>query len=203
MNEITRIRRPHGTTQAADGLPRLKWTLEEFEELSKRGFFGGIDSPRERVELVDGDLVPMQSKGGRHERVRGRLLSYVGKAIGDGLIAYSEPGWRPGGDFYFEPEIIISATEFEPDTVAPEDVLLLIEVSDTTFRYDEVTKARYYAAFGVREYWIVEAKSLVTSVHREPSAAGYRSIEKVGPSGRLAAKFVPELTVSMADLGIR
>lgn len=202
MNEITRIRSPHATTQAADGLPRLKWSLNEFERLSELGFFGGIDGERERVELVDGEIVPMQSKGARHERVRGRLLNHLMRQVPERLVVYSEPGWRPGGDYYFEPEMIVCDARFEPDTVAPADVLLLVEVSDSSIRYDEVTKAGVYAMLGVREYWVVDAKKLSTTVHTEPAARSYGKLISVKSSEVLKPLFVPGFSVSIGSLGI-
>lgn len=112
----------HATTQAADGLPRLKWTLAEFERLSELGFFGGIDGERERVELIDGEIIPMQEKGGRHE-------------------------W-------------------------------------------------------VREYWVVDARLLVTKVHSGPGTTGYASNLKVAPSQMLRPALLPALHLSLGSLGI-
>ena len=86
MNEIPRPpRSQHATTQAADGLPRLAWTLAEFERLSELGFFGGIDRERERLELIDGELLPMNAKGARHEWVRGELLLHLVRKLNCGL----------------------------------------------------------------------------------------------------------------------
>ena len=117
MNEVTRIRTPHATTQAADGLPRLKWTLAEFEKLSELGFFGGIDSERERIELIDGELIPMHAKGARQEWVRGELQNHLSERLPKGMRLYSEPGWRPGHDLYMEPEMIVCPAGFQPSAV--------------------------------------------------------------------------------------
>lgn len=58
MHEIARPFRRHATTQAAEGLQRIRWTFADFERLSELGFFGGIDGERERVELIDGEIIP-------------------------------------------------------------------------------------------------------------------------------------------------
>ena len=202
MNEVTRIRAPHATTQAADGLPRLKWTLIEFEKLSELGFFGGIDGERERVELVDGEIVPMHAKGSRHEWVRGELQNALSERLPRGHRLYTEPGWRPGGERYFEPEIIICKAGFQASQVPASEVLLLVEVSDTSLKYDEGTKARIYSILGVREYWVVDAKSLSTLVHCDPSPEGYRSQSKVPKSKTLTPALLPELSISMGSLGV-
>jgi Uma2 family endonuclease len=202
MNEIVPSPIPHGTTQAADGFPRLKWTLAEFERLSELGFFGGIDRERERVELVEGELVPMQAKGGRHERVKVRLQKRLQLALGEAYDVFGEPGWRPGGDSYFEPEILVCRTGFEPDTVCPADVLLLVEVADTTLSFDAGVKARIYAKLGVGEYWVVNAKTLETIVHLSPSAEGYTSVATVPPSATATPHRLPALAISLGGLGI-
>lgn len=206
MNEIARpFERPaipHATTQAADGLPRLKWTLAEFEYLSDLGFFGGIDGPRERLELIDGDLVPMNAKGNRHERVRGFLTMAVARRLPAGFDFFAEPGWRPGGDRYLEPEIIVCPSGSDPATVPPADIILLVEVADTSLAKDLGVKGRLYASLGVAEYWVVDAVTLETHVHRQPTSAGYETIAILPADAPLAPLAIPGLSFAMASLGI-
>ena len=203
MNEIARPpHTPHATTQAADGVPRLKWTLDEFEHLSQLGFFGGQDRPRERLELIDGDLVPMNAKGIRHERVRGKLTLYLARALSSDFDVYGEPGWRPGGDRYLEPEIIICKSGSQPSTVPPSDVLLLIEVADSSLTYDTGLKARLYATLGVHEYWVIDANRLTTRVHLNPTEAGYATITNHPSTATLHPYQLPTLGLCMAALGL-
>jgi Uma2 family endonuclease len=203
MNEISRpLRSQHATTQAAEGLPRLAWTLLEFERLSELGFFGGVDRERERLELIDGELVPMHAKGRRHERVRGELQNHLVELLPKGFRLFNEPGWRPGGDLYLEPEIVICKAGLYADDVPPSEVLLLIEVADTSLRYDTATKAKIYARLGVREYWVVNAKTLETIVHHEPGEQGYGKISTAAPGETLAPLALPALAVSLGALKI-
>ena len=190
------------TTQAAEGLPRFEWTLTEFERLSELGFFDGIDGVRYRVELIDGEIVPMQAKGRRHEWVRGRLGNYLMRRLPEGLALYSEPGWRPGGNRYVEPEFIVCDERIRPDTVPAGEVLLLMEVADTSRRYDTGTKSKIYASAGVREYWVVDAVTLSTRLFREPSAEGYGAWRDVPPEETLTPHLLPTLAVSLGGLGI-
>ncbi len=202
MNETVPSFSPHETTQAAEGFPRLKWTLAEFERLSELGFFGGIDRARERVELVEGELVPMNAKGARHEWVRGELAHALSVRLSAGLRLFNEPGWRPGGDRYFEPELLICPAGCKPSDVSPADVLLLIEVADTSLRYDADVKARLYAKLGVREYWVVNAKTLETIVHLAPEAEGYGSVTTIPPAATVTPHLLPALALSLGGLGI-
>ncbi|MEQ1719421.1 MAG: Uma2 family endonuclease [Hyphomicrobium sp.] len=201
MNEISRPpRSQHATTQAAEGLPRLAWSLAEFERLSELGFFGGVDRERERLELIDGELVPMNAKGARHEWVRGELNHYLSSRLPGGLRLYPEPGWRPGGELYLEPEFLICRAGLQPSSVPPGEVLLLIEVADTSLRYDTATKGKIYAQLGVREYWVVNALTLETIVHLEPGEQGYGNISILPPGETLAPVALPALTVSLGAL---
>ena len=202
MNEMTRTPKRHATTQAADGLPRLKWSLEEFERLSELGFFGGINNEPERIELIDGELVPMHAKGSRHEWVRGELQNSLTERLPRGLRLFAEPGWRPGGDRYMEPEIIICPAGFQQSAVPPAEVLSLIEVSDTSLKFDQGLKAKIYAMLGVREYWVVDAKTLSTRVHLEPAGNGYGKTLDVRASETLTPHLIAGLAVSLGELGI-
>lgn len=203
MNEFQRPpRTQHATTQAADGLPRLAWTLEEFERLSELGFFGGIDRERERLELVDGELVPMNAKGARHEWVRAELFLYIVRRLSADYSIYGEPGWRPGGNRYLEPDMIVCQAGLQPATVPPCEVLLLIEVADTSLSYDAGLKAKTYAALGVAEYWVVNSKTLETIVHLEPGESGYGKISTIVPSETMAPRALPVLAVSLGALKI-
>jgi Uma2 family endonuclease len=198
MNEIVRepARRP--TTQAAEGVPRLRWTLAEFERLTDLGLLREDD----RIELVGGELVPMSPKGNRHEIVRGAILNWLRRNLPDQFDLHAEPGWRASEANYFEPDFLIGPAGCSPTTIPPADVVLLIEIAHSSLRFDTGPKARSYAALGIREYWVVNAESLVVRIHRGPSAQGYASAADMPPQDAVAAALVPSLTVRLADLRI-
>jgi Uma2 family endonuclease len=197
MNELSTAPRARPTTQAAEGVPRLRWTLAEFERLIEVGVFTEDD----RIELIEGELVPMAAKGNRHEVVRGAILNWLRRALPDEMDLHVEPGWRVA-DSYCEPDFLVGPAGCDPTSVHPRDVALLIEVADTSLKMDTTTKADFYARVGVRDYWVVNARSLATKVHRGPSARGYGSIATVRASKKLACLFVPSLTVRLQDLAI-
>ena len=192
----------HGSTRAAEGFPRHAWTLAEFEQLSVQGYFGGIEGPRKRVELIDGEIVPMASKGARHELVKGRLANHLARRLPAGLEFYVELGWRPGGDIYCEPDLLICPACPEPSTVPPADVVLVVEVSDSSLSYDRTVKARIYAGLGVREYWSIDANSLKTMVHLAPSPGGYLTAREIGANGLITPTLAPELAMAIHSLKI-
>ena len=196
MNECSKTPFPRQTSQAAEGLPRWRWTLDEFDRMIDLGLLRADD----RVELIDGELVPMHSKGGRHEAVTTKLLNFFMRRVPDDCELGVELGWRPGGDIYLEPDLVIYKAGGFPSYVPPSDYLLLVEVSDSSLRYDRERKAKIYAALGVREYWVIDANSLQTTVHLDPGADGYASVSARAPNQILAPLALAALAVSLGDL---
>lgn len=187
------------TTQAAEGVPRMRWTLTEFERLIEVG----ILTEEDRVELIQGELVPMAPKGNRHELVRDEIANWIMERKPATLRLSSEIGWRPPeADTYVEPDILICPRRFKGVTVPPQEVLLAIEVAHSSLKFDTTTKAALYSALGVREYWVVDAETLMTRVHCEPSAGGYANVEKVPPSETLAPSLAAALAIRLADLDL-
>ena len=192
--------RPHRSpTQAAEGLPRWRWTLAEFERFIELGILTEDD----RVELIGGELVPMAAKGIRHENVKGELERWIYRRLPEALRLIVELGWRPDAETYCEPDFLIFPVNLKPfSKVPPAEVLLLIEIADTTLKYDTSSKAHLYAGLGVREYWVVDADTLETRVHREPTGDGYGSVKRLGSSKLLTPLFVPEIAVRLNDMEI-
>jgi Uma2 family endonuclease len=186
-------------TQAAEGLPRWRWTLDEFERFIELGIFSEAD----RVELIGGELVPMSPKGARHDNLRIFLQLALQRRVGERIAVLVEMGWRPDGAQYIEPDIVVAPLTSNPVQTPATDVLLLIEVADSSLSYDLKVKSGVYAALGVGEYWVVDARRLVTHVHRIPSAGGYASVATVEAGGELTADRIPGLTLRLADLGIQ
>jgi Uma2 family endonuclease len=188
----------HATTQAAEGLPRWRWSLAEFDRLRELGLLGEDD----RVELVGGELVPMQAKGGRHELVKTKVLNWMMRRLPETLEIAVELGWRPDEVTYLEPDVLIYAAGPSPSYVAPSQVLLAIEVADASLDYDTGRKAQICAALGVREYWVINAVTLATRVHRAPSAAGYAEVAEVPGCEMLTPRLAGSVAIRLADLAI-
>lgn len=198
MNEIPREPKMRPTTQAAEGVPRLRWTLAEFERLAELG----ILTDEDRIELIGGELVPMSPKGNRHEIVRGALLNWLRRSLPAEFDFHAEPGWRADGTEYVEPDFLVGPAGCNPTSVSPEVVTLVVEVAHTSLRFDTTIKAGRYASMGVREYWVINVQTLSTRVYRAPSAKGYGDTIEVPPNDPLVPLLIPSLAVKLAELGI-
>ena len=113
-----------------------------------------------------------------------------------------ELGWRPGGNNYLEPDIVIYPAGPAPSEVPPADVLLVIEIGKSSRAYDRSRKALIYARLGVRDYWAIDAVTLETRVFRDPAAEGYASEQGFGPEAMLTPLPLPELALPLGSLDL-
>ena len=186
------------TTQAADGLPRWSWTVAEIERMAAGGYFRDQD----RFELVGGEIVPMSPKGRRHEIVRGVLALRFSRAAPQDVFVVSEPQFNLAEDTYAVPDILVHSAAIKTPDVRGGDVLLVVEIADTSLAYDLRIKAQLYASHGVREYWVINAATLMTTVHALPAGAAYATITEIAPGGLVSPALAPALSVSLAALDL-
>jgi len=198
MASITTTRRTNGTGTAT--LPaRRCFTVDEYDRMIQTG----IVREGERVELLAGEIIQMAAMGSRHAACIADLNEWfvprvIGRAITDiqlpiRLSAISEP----------EPDLMLLRPR--PDryrTALPrsEDVLLLVEVSDTTLRFDRNVKLPLYAAAGIPEVWLVDLPRKRVFVYQQPEAGGYGRTTIVSISGSLSPSAFPDLLLPIAQI---
>ena len=199
MNEHVRPERLPGTTRAAEGLPRRRWSVAEIEAMVARG----IIDEGERFELIGGEVVPMSPKGARHEMVKIALNRFFQRAAPDHLEVAQETTLRLDKDSFVEPDFCIFPRGLDLKALNGNAVLLAVEVADSSLAYDTGRKSRIYAAYGVCEVWVINANTLVTRVLRQPTKAGYKSARSKAYGRRLEPEHAPELAVSLAELELR
>lgn len=174
---------------------RRKWTLAELDRLSEHGFFG----EHEHVELIGGEPIAMPAKGVRHERVRGIVSKWMSRQLPLGLEHYQGLGWRPGFGIYLEPDLLVTDAAAVPPAIPAAKVSLVVEFAKSSLDYDHGLKAMTYATIGVADYWVVNAVTLSTRIHREPSSHGFRSVVELPATAQLVPLLVPQLTLRLAD----
>ena len=199
MNERFKLDPPWpATTQAAEGMRRRPWTVAEIEAMVR----AGIIAENERFELIGGGGVAMSPKGARHEMVKIDLNAHLQRIKPDNLRIAPETTLRLDENSFVEPDFCVFPKTISPGDMRGYDVLLAIEVADTSLRYDLGRKISTYAAYGIPEVWVINASTLVTRVHRALGVAGYRDIAEFGPEAELEAVRVPSIRVSLAALGL-
>ena len=200
MNEHANLFPPvPETTQAAEGLPRRPWTVAEIEAMMS----AGIIDEDERFELIGGEVVPMLPKGGRHEMVKVELNRHFQRTIAEDLSIAPETTLRLDLKSFLEPDFCVFPRSIAPGDMRGYDVLLAVEVSDTSLAYDRGRKIGVYAAYGIPEVWVIDANSLITQVHRHLGAEGYRTVFEAGPNEEISALRAPTVAMCLARLGLK
>lgn len=171
------------TTQAAEGMPRRPWTVAEIEAMVR----AGIIAENERFELIGGEAVPMHPKGGRHEMVKMELNWHFQRTAPTDYWIAQETTLRLDDKSFLEPDFCVFPRAIFPGDMRGHDVLLAVEIADTSLAYDRGRKLGVYAAFGIPEVWVINAASLVTHVHRGLGAEGYRTVFDAAPDQEVAA----------------
>jgi Uma2 family endonuclease len=182
-------------TTAAEGLPRRRFTVAEVEAM----LAAGIMDEDERVELIGGELVPMSPKGNQHEVVKIALLRRWYRAAPAAFELTPETTFRLSEDTYLEPDVVVHPSAMEPKDLKAPNVLLVVEIADSSRRYDMGRKAKLYASFGVRELWVIDAVKLTARIFREPEAGGYRETRDFASAERMVPLFAPEALALRLD----
>lgn len=180
-------------------VPRRRFTVDEYYCMLKAGILHNED----RVELLDGEIIEMSPIGDRHfgcvlqsstlfnTRLAGRALVSVQSPVR--LSSGSEPEpdislLRPRADFY------------RTGKPGPDDVLLIVEVSDTSLPFDRDTKLLFYAAAGIPEVWIADLNRMCVLVYREPRDGVYQRVSVVERDGTLSPAAFPDLILRVSEL---
>lgn len=184
-------------TALAEGLPRRRFTVADVTRMVEVGL---IDQ-NERLEVLDGEIVPMSPKGNRHEDLKVAIAEFWrARAPLDVTIA-SETGLQLSDRHYVEPDFIVFPRTKRRKDVRGPDVLLAVEVADASLDYDLNRKPLVYAGFGVREVWVIDASRREAHVFTEPSPTGYASRIFRGAGQDLTPRFAPaELAFTLETL---
>jgi Uma2 family endonuclease len=162
----------------------------------------GIIHEGERVELISGQIFTMAAKGIRHTICTRRLFKQLlGLMSGQADVQSQDPITLPNNSEP-EPDIVIARLRednYETSYPAPADIILIIEVADSTLKFDRETKAPLYAAAGIREYWIFNLIDNCLEIHRQPEGALYTDVRSIEPSQSVALSQFPEITLNISD----
>jgi Uma2 family endonuclease len=162
----------------------------------------GIVDEDERFELIGGEAVPMSPKGARHELVKMVVNRHLVLTAPQDLSVIPETTLWLDDTTFVVPDFCIFPATIAPGDLRGADVLLAIEIADASLAYDTGRKIGIYAAHGFAEVWVVDARRLVTKVHRALGAQGYREIVDVAVDGDLVAVRRPEIRLNLAALGL-
>jgi Uma2 family endonuclease len=183
-------------SRVTEGLPRRPFTVAEIEGLVQ----AGLIHEDERFELIEGEVVLMPPKGAWHENLKRQLNRHMVKRLPDHLQLIPETTFRLSERTFIEPDFLIYPSHVRLEEISGDNVLLAIEVADTSLAYDLKRKPLLYAHFGIRELWVIDAVKRITTIHREPINDAYQAVSTYGPEETLTPLLAPELAVSLGAL---
>ncbi len=163
----------------------------------------GIIREGERVELISGQIFTMAAKGTRHTLCTRKLFKQLLALIGDRADVQSQDPITLPKNSEPEPDIVIAklrSDEYVNSHPAPEDIILVIEVADSTIKFDRETKSPLYAAAGISEYWIVNLIDDRLEIYRQPEGDIYTSIEIITPPRSINLPEFSGIALNISDL---
>lgn len=181
-------------TQFAEGLVRRGFTVDEVYRMAEIGVF----DPDERFELIGGEIVPLSPKSIGHELLKNWIDREFTLALGRSFGVGSENDAILADNSLVVPDVLVYEPSPTLKRLTPDNILLAVEVANTSLQFDKGRKAQLYAACGMRELWVVDVGTLTTTVHRTPSPTGYRSVQDIPADREIAAEHV-SVALRMSD----
>lgn len=173
-----------------------KFTLDEVFEMMR---IGALD-PDAKVELIDGELVEMSPQNSPHMYARHAIGRRLIRELGDGVYVHIEGTLRLAAGTAPSPDIFIHAASIRAENVQGPDVLLLIEIADSSLSRDLHAKAVLYARHGVPDYWVVDAVGRRIFVHRNPRPDGYGEVIEVPEHGVITPLGFPDFVFNADEI---
>lgn len=177
---------------------RKHFTVDEYHKMGE----AGILSEDDRLELIDGEIVQMSPINVPHQSCVDRLtMLFAPRLVGRGIVRVQGPILldmenEPQPDVILLRQSDYAERQYHPQ---PEDILLVIEVADSTLRTDRRDKMPRYARAGISEAWIVNIPKKVVEIYSDPVDGKYTSVQRVGRGHTITPKALPDVTVQVDD----
>ncbi|APB34596.1 Uncharacterized protein conserved in cyanobacteria [Gloeomargarita lithophora Alchichica-D10] len=178
---------------------KRRLTVAEYHWLGEHHFF----QPGERVELIQGELVTMAAKGTRHTVCWGELNAALADLVQPGLLLQGQnPISLPDSS---EPEPDFAILRLREDRYitghpTPADIVLVIEIADSSLAYDREVKGRLYAQSGINDYWLFDVVNKQVEVYRQPRAGLYKSCAILFPEETISLPEFPERILALSPI---
>ena len=187
---------PPRTAVSVSKPPTAKlWTVEEFHRLGELGIFEG-----RRAMLIHGSILEEGPMNPPH--------AIAIELVADALRSIFGSGWRMriqmpillGREIDPEPDFAFVRGSARGTTIHPTTAALIVEVSDTSLKYDTTEKAVLYATAGIPEYWVLDLNARQLHVYRQPVDGVYTTAFAVPAEGTVVPSAVPDGSITIADL---
>ena len=162
----------------APPVERYRWTIDLYHQMIETGILG----EDERIELIKGELTTMSPIGSEHSGVVDQLAEILIEQLMRRAVVKVQGPLQLEDHSEPQPDLILLAPRrdfYKRSLPRPADVLLIIEVADSSLAYDRAVKMALYAGAGMPEAWIINLIDRWIEVYRDPSPAGYTTLLKI------------------------
>jgi Uma2 family endonuclease len=185
--------------EQAPWVKRHKLDVREYYRMGEVGIF----APDERVELIEGEIIDIAPIGSQHSGTVNSLITELAAAARGRAVASAQSPLRLSDLTEPQPDFMLlkpRADNYRSEHPTPADVLLLVEVADSSLRYDRGVKLPLYARHGVAEVWIVNIGEGVVEVYRDPAGEAYRATARAARGEVLEPAVLPGLCIPVAEV---
>ncbi|MBD2316926.1 Uma2 family endonuclease [Phormidium tenue] len=176
-----------------------KFTTEQYHLMHEAGVFAEGD----RLELINGEITEMSPIGRKHAACVNRLVTLSTKKLGDRIIASVQNPIRLADNSEPQPDLAILKPRndfYENSLPTPVDILLIIEVADSTITYDREIKSPLYAAAGIPEMWLFDVNRKIIEGYSQPSVLGYKRMQRYEQNDTFSMLAFPDVTFAWQEV---
>ena len=186
-----------GSVTMVESPSPYRFSVQEYNRMGEAGILG----KDERVELIRGEVIVMTPIGIRHAGCLKQLIRIFARLGDRAVLSAQDPvqfeDSEPQPDFALLRARSDSYWKGHPGSA---DVLLIVEVSDSSQRYDREVKGPLYAENGLPEYWLVDLVAERIEVYRRPENGEYREALTLTRGDRIAPEAFPDFEVAVGDV---
>ena len=196
---MTTQTKPPPQSSSALHLPVRRFTVDEYYAMAK----AGILTEDDRVELIDGVIVAMAPMGRNHRSTTNLYTRLFGESVRRRAIVQIQSSIVLDDRTMPEPDLALlreQADFYRSYDAGPEDVLLVIEVSDSSVDYDRNEKLPRYAAAGIPEVWLTILPERVIEAHTEPAGGRYTQMRTFRPGETISPGCFPDIALAVDEI---
>ncbi|MGI8470267.1 MAG: Uma2 family endonuclease [Pyrinomonadaceae bacterium] len=177
---------------------RLRFSVDEYYKMIELGMLKDY----EKAEIIEGELIKKMTIGDRHAAIVNLLTKYFVKNVSDNILVSVQNPVRLSDFNEPEPDIVLAdLTKFDGKRhPRPVEVLLLIEVSDSTVKYDRDVKLPLYAEAEIAEVWIINLPSEIIEIHTKPKFGLYQLVKIFGRGEQIITETLPEISLNVDEI---
>lgn len=178
---------------------RRRFTVDEYLQMA----LAGILTERDRVELLDGEIIEMTPIGRSHAAAVGALTRALVTGIGSRAVVWPQGPIRLSALSLLEPDLALlrlRPVSYRDADAEPCDVFLLIEVSDASIRRDRELKLPIYARAGIPEYWMVDVQNEAVEVCKDPAGSSFSSVRQYRRGESVSPSAFPDIRIAVDEI---